>query len=55
MCRNLWIVSRLWLGLRKITRKFDVVSGSSCGRVSCVGLIGVVCWLVCVSYLLDQS
>ena len=41
--------------LRKITRQFNVPSGLCVGRASYVGLAGVVYWLVCVSYLLDQS
>nr|DAY01285.1 MAG TPA: hypothetical protein [Caudoviricetes sp.] len=40
--------------LRKITRQFNVPSGLCVGRASYVGLAGM-CWLVCVSCLLDQS
>jgi len=41
----LWIVSGSRLGLRKITRKFDVVSGL------CVSVLAVWAWLVwCVGW-----
>lgn len=36
---KLWIVSRSRLGLRKITRKFDVVS------CFCVSVLAVLAWL----------
>ena len=48
-------VSGSRLGLRKITRKFDVVSGLRVGVLAVWAWLVWVCWLVCVSYLLDQS
>ena len=59
MCGNLWIVSRLWLGLRKITRKFDVVSGLRLGVLAvwlgwCGVLVGL-CELLTRSKLVIKS